>query len=193
MATDTKPATKIAKPSGNDGWPIFEVWKEYEKITMHFNDLLLKLRVQAVAGVAALGTVVGLVAKSETTASNGVWLMATLITLGLCMVWVAIWMMDFLYYNRLLSGAVEALVKLEARSQSHMNVKYLDMSTLIEDAVMGRVSNRVSNGVKVFYGTVLMTLIAGAFYSFLEWRGYFPSSPTSNTPAPQITNRPPSQ
>jgi hypothetical protein len=31
MATDTKPATKVAKPSDNDGWPIFEVWKEYEK------------------------------------------------------------------------------------------------------------------------------------------------------------------
>ena len=99
--------------------------------------------------------------------------MATLITLGLCMVWVAIWMMDFLYYNRLLSGAVEALVKLEARSQNHMNVKYLDMSTLIEDAVMGKVSNRLSIGVKVFYATVLMTLLLGAGYSFLEWRGYF--------------------
>ena len=39
-------------------WPLFEVWVKYEEITMHFNDLLIKLRTQALAAVAALATIV---------------------------------------------------------------------------------------------------------------------------------------
>ena len=39
-----------------EGWPTFEVWQEYEKIAMHFNDLLMRLRTQALGAVAALAT-----------------------------------------------------------------------------------------------------------------------------------------
>jgi hypothetical protein len=38
------------------GWPIQKLWEKYEDITMHFNDLIIKLRTQALAGVAALST-----------------------------------------------------------------------------------------------------------------------------------------
>jgi hypothetical protein len=32
----------------------FNRWLEYEKITMHFNDLLIRLRIQALGGLAAI-------------------------------------------------------------------------------------------------------------------------------------------
>jgi hypothetical protein len=47
-----------------EGWPVFEVWKKYEEITMHFNDLLMRLRTQALAAVAALATIVGIFSKA---------------------------------------------------------------------------------------------------------------------------------
>ena len=40
----------------NEGWPIYDLWTKYEDIAMHFNDLLIKLRTQALAAVAALTT-----------------------------------------------------------------------------------------------------------------------------------------
>src|SRR5437667_124517 len=83
----------------------FDVWDKYEKIAMHFNDLIIKLRTQALAGVAALSTLVTLFAKSD-VASSGAWGIAAFIFGGLCLAWVAIWIIDFSYYNRLLTGAV---------------------------------------------------------------------------------------
>jgi hypothetical protein len=42
--------------STEQGWPVFEVWTKYEDIAMHFNDLLIRLRTQALGAIAALGT-----------------------------------------------------------------------------------------------------------------------------------------
>ncbi|WP_045057133.1 hypothetical protein [Aliterella atlantica] len=36
---------------------IFQVWREYENIAMHFNELLIKLRVQALGAIAIIGTI----------------------------------------------------------------------------------------------------------------------------------------
>jgi hypothetical protein len=52
------------------GWPLKEVWKDYEEIAMHFNDLLIKLRTQALGGVAALSALVGIFGKTETEATD---------------------------------------------------------------------------------------------------------------------------
>lgn len=151
---------------------MYELWDKYEAITMHFNDLLIKLRVQALAGVAALSTAVGLFAKFESTAqARGAWLLAALILLGISAVWVAIWLMDFCYYNRLLSGAVSALEKIEKHSATSTRIKHIDLSTLIEECVKGDLPNKVSRGVWSFYIIVLLTLLAGAVYSFWAWRG----------------------
>jgi hypothetical protein len=40
----------------HEGFPIRELWEKYEEITMHFNDLIIRLRTQALAGVAAVCT-----------------------------------------------------------------------------------------------------------------------------------------
>ena len=49
----------------HQGWPIRELWEKYEEITMHFNDLIIRLRTQALAGVAALSALVGIFAKAD--------------------------------------------------------------------------------------------------------------------------------
>jgi hypothetical protein len=36
------------------------LWEKYEDIAMHFNDLLIRLRTQSLAGVAALSALVGI-------------------------------------------------------------------------------------------------------------------------------------
>src|ERR1039458_745986 len=103
--------TKEGRFSG-DGWAIKELWEKYEKIAMHFNDLLIRLRTQALGGVAALSTLVGLFAKTS-AGVNTSWEIAAVFFLCVCFLWVAVWIIDFCYYNRLLLGAVVALVALE--------------------------------------------------------------------------------
>jgi hypothetical protein len=56
---------KAPRDTDDEGWPIFDVWKKYEQIAMHFNDLLIRIRTQALAGVAALSAFTGLFAKAE--------------------------------------------------------------------------------------------------------------------------------
>ena len=35
----------------------FKLWKSYEEVAMHFNDLIIRLRIQSIGGLAALATV----------------------------------------------------------------------------------------------------------------------------------------
>ena len=51
----------------DQGWPIYDLWTKYEDIAMHFNDLLIKLRTQALAAVAALTTLSGFLQRVALT------------------------------------------------------------------------------------------------------------------------------
>jgi hypothetical protein len=104
----------------------FELWKEYEGVAMHFNDLIIKLRSQSLGGVAAIATLAAVVARNDTTAELR-WGLLTGAFALLCVFWVAVWILDMGYYNRLLHGAVEALLTIESESQgdSYRTMFYL--------------------------------------------------------------------
>jgi hypothetical protein len=161
-------APKETPNSTDEGWPIFEVWEKYEKIAMHFNDLIIKLRIQALAGVTAL------FAKSD-AASNGVWGIAALLFGGLCLAWIAIWIIDFSYYNRLLTGAVISILKLEEQSKTSTRVRHIDISSSIEAAVANEHTRpkpwryvKLSFGRWAFYVIVFFALGSGFVYSMRE-------------------------
>jgi hypothetical protein len=99
-------------PERREGTNVFQMWKEYEAIAIHFNDLILKLRIQALGGVAAIAAIAGIVLK-EAEDGKFQWNLLGFSFLALIPVWVAVWLLDFLYYTPLLYGAVEAIRKLE--------------------------------------------------------------------------------
>lgn len=158
-------------------WDIFAVWKEYEKITMHFNDLLIKLRTQALGGVAALATVVTIFAKLNISNTKESWEVAALVFGGLALFWIAIWLLDFQYYNRLLTGAVVALVDIEKQSTQSSQTNTIQMSTTIENMVSGSHPPypgrshcerfQLGFGRWAFYVIVFITLIIG--FGFSIW------------------------
>ena len=167
-------APKETPDSTDEGWSIFEVWEKYEEIVMHFNDLIIKLRIQALAGVTALSTLVTLFAKSD-AASNGVWGIAALLFGGLCLAWIAIWIIDFSYYNRLLTGAVISILKLEEQSKTSTRVRHIDISSSIEAAVANEHTRpklwryvKLSFGRWAFYVIVFFALGSGFVYSMQE-------------------------
>lgn len=102
------------------------LWKEYEGVAMHFNELLMRLRTQALGGVAALSVITGfLSATKETQMVSGLSSMRLLETvfLVLAVFWVALFCLDFFYYRVLLNGAVEAILDLEKETGINLSTK----------------------------------------------------------------------
>lgn len=149
---------------------IFEVWKEYEKIAMHFNDLLMKIRTQGLAAVATLSVLIGAVSQTSDGGMN--W---TLLSIGffvLSCVWAGIWILDYFYYNRLLVGAVVALKEIEKQSKTHQTITELKLSTRVEDAVADRLEleDKIAIGParKAFYALVLAALMGVGGFSLFK-------------------------
>jgi hypothetical protein len=134
----TNELEKVGRPLGDGeraGFDLYKVWKDYEKIAMHFNDLLLKIRTQSLAAVAAFATIAGVLLKGESISHELRWGTLTAVFIALCVFWLAIWILDFTYYNRLLLGAVKALVMIERESKSSNRTSSIYISTCIEQAV----------------------------------------------------------
>jgi len=141
---------------------------------MHFNDLLMRLRSQSLTGVAALSTIVGVLAKGDVAAISVSWFVAAMIFVAMGLYWIAIWCLDFLYYNRLLRGAVAALRNIEAASQDPAKIFAIDMSTTIEeefDQDLTPETFRHFRGVFLFYAIVLSAIIAGGLFClWMHWQ-----------------------
>jgi hypothetical protein len=165
---------KVSKALDVKQWTVHDLWAKYEDIAMHFNDLLIRLRTQALAAVAAISTVVGIFTKTEPSAVHVSWEIATAVFVALIIFWIAIWLVDRLYYNRLLIGAVIALREIEKESKKPNPDLAINMSTTIEEYVAHPVSAyrpfwhrvQLKIGVYVFYGLVFIALILGAGFCY---------------------------
>lgn len=90
----------------------FEVWSKSEEVAIHFNDLLMRWRLQAVGGLAALATLAGFVAGDADT-PEARYIAVILLSAMLVSGWVGVAVLDLFYYRQLLNGAVSSLLRLE--------------------------------------------------------------------------------
>lgn len=152
---------------------LFEVWKEYEHIAMHFNELLIQLRIRALGGIAVIVALVSILSKGE--ASVGFrWEIVAAVLFILSLVWVAIWIIDMNYYRRLLFGAVRAVLEIEKESANTRELKSLKLSHRIKEAVEGNFSGLDKNplwkdAAVWFYALVLIALLVGFGISFWQY------------------------
>lgn len=170
--TSPGPSAHAAESTGpSSGFDLFEVWKEYERIAMHFNDLLIRLRTQSLAAVAAFATIAGVLLKSESIGRELRWGTLAAVFAVLALLWLAIWVFDFTYYNRLLLGAVRSLLAIEEASKSGTRLAALSLSIDIEAAVRRGDSVLTleywarAKGRWVFYTVVFAVLVSGVIVS----------------------------
>jgi hypothetical protein len=171
----------VNKQAANGHLDVQKLWAKYEEIAMHFNDLLMRLRSQSLAGIAAVSTLVGIFSKSGVADIQLDWLVAMAIFIALAFFWAAIWCLDFLYYNRLLMGAVTALKQLEAETATAgAPTSSINMSTLIEAEFSHKLweggPGRFT-GILWFYGIVLAVILAGAIFSGYMYCATHPEPP----------------
>ena len=131
---------------------VLALWSKHEDIAMHFNDLLMRLRSQSLAGIAAVSTLVGLFSKEGIGSIKMDWLAASAIFIAMMCFWAAIWCLDFLYYNQLLVGAVEAIKDLEAKIELGP-IKSIGLSTAIDARFDKKRPNCANSTGGVFFST----------------------------------------
>ena len=145
----------------------FKVWKSYEDVAMHFNELIIKLRTQSIGGIAALATILGIVLKSSYDKSETFnYGLAILAIICLIIIWISIWILDMRYYNRLLEGSVNAILELEQDKEKFLKGKEINLSSNIVRAFKVRFEHeakgwmdRILNGRNGFYLIVLFALV----------------------------------
>ena len=145
----------------------FKLWKSYEDVAMHFNDLIIRLRIQSIGGVAALAAILGIFLneRSGDGSNSFSYCIASIALFVLMMFWVGIFILDIFYYNRLLEGAVNAILELEQSKDDFAKKKDIRLSTNIEMAFRTRFKHEpkglkvIFNGRILFYAIVLFALI----------------------------------
>jgi hypothetical protein len=82
------------------------------------------------------------------------------------MFWLAIYFLDMKYYNRLLEGAVNAILELEQNKNAFLEKKEINLSTNIEKAFTERFKHenkscweKIKNGRNLFYLIVFIGLL----------------------------------
>jgi hypothetical protein len=143
------------------------VWKHYEDVAMHFNDLIIRLRTQSIGGLAGLAAILGIFLHTQegNNASFNCGL-AIVAIICLMLLWIAVWMLDLCYYNRLLEGSVNAILELEKNKGDFLGKKEINLSSNIEQAFKRRFPHeptgwyrRLVNGRNGFYGMVFLALV----------------------------------
>ena len=127
---------------------VIDLWKKYEDVAMHFNDLIMRWRLQAIGGLAGLVTLAGFVVGDAATLA--VRYRAMVILSGvLSFAWIGVGLIDLFYYRRLLQGAVRAILLIERDNPR------IALSTLIENEA----ASASTVAPWVFYGCGLVPLL----------------------------------
>ena len=167
MSAKAQKPTKPANPENEID--VQKLWEKYEEVAMHFNGLLMQLRSRSLAFIVAISALVGIFIKqgensfiSQPHLLGGVFIV-------LAIVWFAIFCLDFHYYNKLLTGAVKALLELECKTKKKISVDEINLSTHVENAFSTKdnILARSFGGVIAFYcivGGVLAALSGFFFY-----------------------------
>jgi hypothetical protein len=151
-------------------YDIKELWIEYEKIAMHFNDLLIRLRTQSLGGLSAIAAIVSVLVNSHASPGDQNLYMCIMFA-ALTVAWGCTAIIDLTYYDRMLRGAVGAIHELEKLSETSQTASSINLSTRITQAVTHKKipieSSPWYTGRSMYYlligvGLVVLTIAFGA-------------------------------
>jgi len=175
-------------PTGLD---VQRLWEKYEDIAMHFNDLLIQLRMRSLAGIAAATTFIGVFADNAIADAFFGWVIVAAFFAAMILVWGAIFCLDYYYYNKLLFGAVSAILDLEEELKNGKSIKNITLSTSIESQFSRNAKSDATFGVFAFYIVVLILLVLRVGISLkMAWENKPEPAPISTPASPVAIDDP---
>jgi hypothetical protein len=109
--------------------------------------------------------------------ASDTWEIVIFLLFGLCVFWIAIWVLDFWYYNKLLIGAVAALLVLEQESKVRKRIGAIQFSTMVEAYMAGsmpftrdqtkRELFMLRFGRWFFYSIVFVAIVIGLVFAIM--------------------------
>lgn len=138
------------------------LWCKYEDVAMHFNDLIMRLRTQALGGLTGVVAISGFAMNFTSKPSSATeWSILCGTFLFFALAWLALWVLDLGYYNKLLEGAVEAIIAHERRTPPlPCGNARINLSSIIRDH-----SPNYKRVVRLFYIIVFAGLAAATGYA----------------------------
>ncbi len=134
-----------------------DLWYHYEEVAMHFNNLIMQYRLQLMGGIGVIGTVSGYLVGEKVTDHYRRHMLRALVSSGLLILIVAAVSLDLYYYNELLRGTVDALLKIEEKYEE------LNLSTSIK----ARFPHGATTLIKYVYTLIILPLIAFVVWSWV--------------------------
>lgn len=150
---------------------LLESWKVTIEVQMHFNELEMKVRSFAITVLAAFLAAVGFVLKEDLELrifGKGLSL-SGMILLAAILCWGAFYLMDRLWYHRLLRGAVNQGISLE--NQAKTIFPELNLGNEISKASPVKFRNKdygSDKKIDIFYGLIGGVLLFAAAVAFLN-------------------------
>jgi len=135
------------------------IWWQYEQVAMHFNQLIIQFRVQALGGLVAASAAGGLLVSKDMDVDARDQIRRYFFTF-LLFAWAAAAVLDIFYYQRLLQGAVRALTEYEKGCA-------FQLSTIIERELGA--PRQIGRAPATWYYAIIGVPIA--FYVAQRWCG----------------------
>lgn len=150
----------------------FEVWKVTIEVQKHFNDLGMRVRSIAITVLGAFLAGAGYALKEQKTVAFGSTQISLsgLILASALVCWGAFYVMDRLWYHRLLKAAVKHGVEVEEALKPTVPLIGLTRTINDESPLFGfRAGHRLS----IFYTSiaVLLMIAAGVAFRQVAWAG----------------------
>lgn len=141
----------------------YVLWCKYEDVAMHFNDLIMRLRTQALGALTGVVAISGFAMNFTSKPSSATeWTILFGTFVFFTIAWVALFVLDLGYYNKLLEGAVHAIVDHEGRTPAIAanGLTKINLSTIIKNH-----SRCYKFTVVVFYILVFIGLVGASGYA----------------------------
>jgi len=144
---------------------LLEEWKTVIQTQMHFNDMLMKMRTAAISVVVAIfGATAVIIGQFPDRYleifSRQVHVSAIVILFGLAL-WVGIFIIDYMYYYKMLLGAVQRGYEFDkafSNTKLYKDLCLFGLSTKIRDAIGKPGASKCY--IFIFYGVVLVIAVA---------------------------------
>ncbi len=136
------------------------LWHHYEEVAIHFNELIIQYRIQVMGGASVIGVIASYFAIKDKGDDNLNYNLVAFISTWLLIILTAAAVLDIYYYNELLRGAVNAIVKLESQ---HKELLY--MSAIIKEQFGDGGASRY---IYITYGIIMVPLAIFTVWSYIK-------------------------